>query len=119
MTTISDYFEEAWLAQAAYAIGLEQNWFGGGTEEFPSLYAQKLIDGGMSKLQAIAFANEYTVVEQYTDPESGFSGTVFKDSFGQIFMAMRGTEPLSVFNDWPTNITKGTDLFIDFAIALF
>lgn len=110
--TISDYFAQAQLSQAAYSEGLQKDMFGGGTSEKPSDYANLLIDGGMSKSQAIDFANTYTVVEQYTDPISGFSGTVFKglneNGVQQTYMAIRGTEPTAFSTDWPENRIKGT-----------
>ena len=83
MTTLSEYFDQAQLSQAAYADSLQKGWFGGGTEQYPSLYAQALIEGGMSKIQAIAFANQYTVVEQYNHPFNGLSVTLFENSSGQ------------------------------------
>lgn len=118
MAMISDYFEQAQLSQATYADGLQKDMFGGGTPEKPSDYANLLIDGGMSKSQAIDFANTYTVVEQYTDPTSGFSGTVFtrldENDIQQTYMAIRGTDggPFSVpgFTDWSENIADiGSD----------
>lgn len=86
----------------------------------PSAYAKELIKSGMSDTQAIAFANKYKVVDQYTDPESGFSGTVFQDTSGKIYMAIRGTEPTSG-SDWSTNIADiGSDgIAIDQAIAMY
>ncbi|HKI59835.1 MAG TPA: hypothetical protein VKA23_02265 [Mariprofundaceae bacterium] len=98
MATISNYFDQAQLSQAAYALGLQQGWSGGGTEQDPSPYALQLIDGGMSKVQAIEFASTYTVVNQFTESGGifgqgeGFSGTVFKDKAGKYYMALRGTE---------------------------
>ena len=94
MTTISEYFDQAQLSEAVYSKGLQSGWFGGGTEIDPSGYALQLMDEGkgMSKTQAIAFADKYKVIDQYTDPESGFSGTVFKDTSDKVFIAMRGTE---------------------------
>ncbi|MGB3211769.1 MAG: calcium-binding protein [Desulforhopalus sp.] len=69
-----------------------------------------------------AFANKYAVVDQYTDPASGFSGTVFRDvSDNKIYMAIRGTEPTAFSTDWPTNIADiGSDgIAIDQAIAMY
>jgi hypothetical protein len=121
MATINDYFEQAQFSQAAYASGLIKNMFGGGEPGKPSNYAKLLINGGMSETQAIAFANKYTVVDQYEDPASGFSGTVFRDESGKVFMAMRGTEPTAFSTDWPTNIADiGSDgIAIDQAIAMY
>ena len=72
--------------------------------------------------QAIDFANKYKVIDQYTDPESGFSGTVFEDESGKLFMAMRGTEPFAFPpTDWSTNIADiGSDgIAIDQSIAMY
>ena len=120
MATISEYFEQGQLSQAAYASGLMSNMSGGGNPGDPSDYADLLIDGGMSETQAIDFANKYKVVDQYEDSGSGFSGTVFQDTSGKIFMAMRGTEPTSG-SDWSTNIADiGSDgIAIDQGIALY
>ena len=46
MTTISEYFDQAQLSEAAYAEGLQPGWIGGGTEIFPSEYALQLINDG-------------------------------------------------------------------------
>ena len=117
MATISDYFEQAQLSQAAYAQTLEEGMHG---DAYPG-YVTKLVGGGMSTEQAIDFANKYKVIDQYTDPENGFSGTVFQDTSGKVFMAMRGTQPSAVFTDWPTNIADiGSDgIAIDQAIAMY
>lgn len=92
MLAISDFFEQGQLSQAAYAESLEKDWVGGGNQGSPSNYARALMAKGMSETQAIAFANKYTVIDQYTDPASGFPGTVFKDTSDKIFIAIRGTE---------------------------
>ena len=97
MRAFSEYFEQAQFSQAAYAKFLQKGWFGGGTEQYPSLYAEALIKGGMSKSQAIAFANTYTVIDQYNDP-SGLSVTLFKDAGGKQTVAIRGTTPSDVFD---------------------
>ena len=121
MATISEYSEQAQLSQAAYASGLIKDMLGGGNTGDPSGYADLLIDGGMSETQAIDFANKYTVVDQYEDPESGFSGTVFQDTSGKVVMAMRGTQPTAFLTDWPTNIADiGSDgIAIDQGIAMY
>ena len=61
----------------------------------PDVYKAALeASGRISSVQADLFIRKYTVVDQYTDPVSGFSGTVFRDvATGQVYMAMRGTEP--------------------------
>ncbi len=98
MATITEYFEQAQLSLAAYALNLEQGASGGGIPGAPSGYARALIASGMPETQAIAFANTYTVIDQYTDPISGFSATVF-DKDGVKYFAIRGTEPSDFIND--------------------
>ena len=121
MATINDYFEQARLSEAAYASNLTKDMFGGGNPGNPSAYAKELIKSGMSDTQAVDFSNKYKVVDQYTDPESGFSGTVFEDTSGKIFMTIRGTEPTAFTTDWPTNIADiGSDgIAIDQGIAMY
>ncbi|MCB2218290.1 MAG: hypothetical protein KQH59_19705 [Desulfobulbaceae bacterium] len=116
MITIEDYFWQSQLSEAAYA-NLSTDMFG----EDDSEYIIALKNEGMSTEQARAFANKYTVVDQYTDPDSGFSGTVFQDTSGKVFIAMRGTQPSAVFTDWPTNIADiGSDgIAIDQGIAMY
>ena len=121
MATISEYFDQAQLSEAAYSEGLQSGWFGGGTEQFPSPYALRLMNEGkgMSKTQAIDFANKYKVIEQYTDPESGFSGMVFEkmdeegNPTGQFCMAIRGTERSSLGNFWDDLMTDIADIGAD------
>ena len=125
MATINDYFIQAQLSQAAYAEGFIQGMSGGGDVGAPSNYAKLLIAGGMSEVQAIAFANQYTVVDQYTDPLSGFSGTLFQDASGKKYLAMRGTEnptkSTAGIVDWAENIANiGSDgIAIDQGIAMY
>jgi Ca2+-binding RTX toxin-like protein len=79
------------LALAAYA-----------TLNNSALSAQKarLKDAGLSDAQADTFAARYAVLTQYTDtPAEGglgtsFSATVFKDSSGNLTLAIRGTVEL-------------------------
>jgi len=65
MGTITDYFEQAQLALAAYALNLTPGISG-------TAYTDKLQAAGMSLQQATDFANTYTVIDQYTD--SGLGG---------------------------------------------
>jgi len=77
----------------------------GGAEGSP--YQVALIGAGMSAVQAKAFANTYTVIDQFTDPSSGLSATVF-DKGGVKYFAIRGTET-SFFagaQDWLTNVAE-------------
>lgn len=86
MSTIFDYFTQAELSLAAYA-----NLSAG----VPS--QDELKKAGMSTTQAANFAATYTVVDQYTDPASGFSATVFERG-GQRYLAIRGTQPSDVLD---------------------
>ena len=74
MNTATSYFEQAQLAFAAYftlAPGM--------TRED---YELALRDGGdgMSPTQATTFASSWNVVDQYPDPVTGLSATVFRDA---------------------------------------
>ena len=59
----------------------------------------------MSASQAAVFATTYTVVDQYTDPASGFSATVFEDAQGKRTLVIRGTQ-------------EGMDWIADFDLAI-
>jgi len=89
MTTIAQYFEQAQLSLAAYALDLLPGM--SGTSANSNTYIASLKTGGMSQAQADAFAATYAVVDQYTDPLSGFSATIF-DKGGVKYFAIRGTE---------------------------
>jgi pimeloyl-ACP methyl ester carboxylesterase len=82
---IQEYFKHAELALAAYAnmqVGIPDS--------------DRLQDeASMSDFQAAAFASKWKVVEQYTDPVTGVSATVFQAvSGGQKYLAVRGTDGL-------------------------
>ena len=65
-----------------------------------SQYVDALINGAeMSQKQAEVFANTYTVVDQYTDPGSEFSATVFRGATGKIFFAICGSGNPFTFGD--------------------
>ena len=91
-------------------------------------YTLALERGGMSAEQAKAFANQYTVVDQFTDGGifgSGFSGTLFQDASGKKYLAIRGTEnptkSTAGIVDWAENIANiGSDgIAIDQGIAMY
>lgn len=119
MTTIANYFEQAQLSLAAYALDLQRGMFGGGEG---SPYHTRLIGAGMSSSQATEFANTYTVVDQFTDSLTGFSATVFSKN-GVNYFAIRGTEGFFSFagaQDWLTNAGIGADgIAIGQGLALF
>lgn len=72
MNSTVTYFEQAELALAAYS-----NLTSGMTD---AAYKLALIDDGkgMTSAQASAFAAKWNVVDQYTDPNTGASATVFQ-----------------------------------------
>ncbi|MBI4937116.1 MAG: hypothetical protein HY846_02645 [Nitrosomonadales bacterium] len=82
----------------------------------------------MTPTQAAAFASTYTVVDQYSDPLSGFSATVFEKG-GVKYLAVRGTEKptasvtgfTAFLADWGTNINGigGNGIAVDQGIAMF
>ena len=115
MATITDYFVQAQLSMAAYAVGLLPGMYR--AADYPA-YVEALIDAGMSQRQAEEFANTYSVIDQYTDPLSGFSGTVFADEAGNKYVAIRGSEA-GVFSSAPDwLLTNAGDIGND-GIALY
>ncbi|MDP1757024.1 MAG: hypothetical protein Q8L38_06225, partial [Pseudohongiella sp.] len=62
-------------------------------------------DVGMSVSQAEQFSATYRVAAQYTDAGTGLSATVFQDSAGKKYLAIRGTQ------------ASGTDLAADGLLA--
>lgn len=99
MTTITQYFEQAQLSLAAYALGLRSGM--SNVEYRAALEA----NGLMSAKQAEVFAASYSVIDQYTNTLTGFSATIF-DKGGTKYVAIRGTEDLffSGAIDWLTNV---------------
>jgi Ca2+-binding RTX toxin-like protein len=103
VSTIQNLFEQAQLAEAAYAnfidpqTGLPYTTTKGITDALQD-HSNNL---NFSTAQATAFANEWRVVDQYTIPTgmlglsgSGFSATVFQNiATGAYTFAARGTEP--------------------------
>ena len=100
MSSIQDIFQQAQLAEAAYAnlwdATLNQ------TITAKNDVTTALITEGMSDAQATDFVNHWRVVSQYTasggltGQGSGFSATVFEslDNPGQYSFAIRGSENL-------------------------
>ncbi len=90
MGTAGTLYNYAELAQAAYA-----DLTAGPTNTLSNLSELKDPDdgAGMTQTQADEFAARYPeIVVQYTDPDTGFSATVFKSSTGQLTLAIRGTD---------------------------
>ena len=97
MKTIDGYFLEAQLSLAAYGN------FQPGVISTDALVNKSV---GMSQLQANLFVSEWTVVDQFNDPLTGLSATVFEKA-GQRYLAVRGTQ-----------ISDPADLLADAAIAI-
>lgn len=100
MSTIQSLFEQAQLAEAAYANFINPN--------TNAIYIKDadiqaaLIASGFSKdpsnpnqsAQAAAFVTDWSVVSQQPNTASGFSAMLFQNNqTGQYFYAVRGTEP--------------------------
>ena len=90
MAAITNYFEQAQLSLAAYALDLQSGMIG---EAYPQ-YVPKLISAGMAEAQAKSFANTYTVLSQSAPNVNGFSATLFQDASGKKILAIRGTDDL-------------------------
>ncbi len=97
MATITEYFAQTQLSMAAYALDLQP---GMPTTTFRA----RLESAGMSSKQAEEFANNYSVIDQYSDSDSGFSATIFSDQSGRYYFAIRGSngDPLNpdFWKDW-------------------
>ena len=87
MSTIQDLFQQAQLAEAAYADFLKPS-----TSTEQALQAE-----GMSASQAAEFTTHWTVVDQYSAPglsfmDGGFSATLFRNKDTNAYsFAIRGT----------------------------
>ncbi len=101
MENTSSYFEQAQLSMAAYSLNLQRGMSGSSDVNYVTL-----LRGNMSEVQAKAFADTYRVVGQYNDP-TGFSGTVFERTDGEIFFAIRGSQ--NIFTE-EGNLDVATDL---------
>lgn len=84
MTTTADYFNQSSLAFAAYAD----------LSRAASPYSLALQAADMSETQADHFLHDWRVVDQYTDPSSGVSATIFPETAGgPKYLSIRRTEP--------------------------
>lgn len=84
MSTIQNLFQQAQLAEAAYAD------FSDPTKTF--FDALTTGDGAFSSAQAAAFVTDWSVVNQQPNTVSGFSATLFKNNqTGQYSLAIRGS----------------------------
>lgn len=90
------YFDNAQLAQAAYAF-LNKDLL---KEDFIGKLEGD--EANFSESQATQFASQYSVVHDQQNTADGFSATLFKGTAGTYTLAIRGTEPppsLDVIND--------------------
>jgi len=85
--SICDLFKYAELAQASYA-----DLFSGSIDNTAQVALQD--QSKMTLTQVATFANTYTVIDQYNDPSSGLSVTLFVAAGGQQTVAIRGTTDL-------------------------
>jgi Ca2+-binding RTX toxin-like protein len=108
MSSIQDLFQQAQLAEAAYAIFLNNS---GNLLTDNDEIKVALIASGFSKdqnnptqsAQATAFLDQWRIVDQYTAPDvifglggTGFSGTLFQNiSTGAYTFSLRGTAGLT------------------------
>ena len=99
MNTIQNLFQQAQLAEAAYANLAGMN-ISTTAQAIKDALTDPDLGGGFSTAQASAFVTHWRVVDQYTasglfgiTDGSGFSATVFEsiDNPGQYSIAMRGT----------------------------
>lgn len=118
MSSIQSLFQQAQLAEAAYANLAAMN---AATPKTTLELALKTGSASFSAAQATAFAAEWSVISQQSNTASGFSATLFKNNVtGEYVFAARGTEPQSPA-DWATDfgdigadgiaIEQGVDMF--------
>jgi hypothetical protein len=106
MSTITSLFQQAQLAEAAYADFLDDAGFLITTD---AQYKSSLRANGFSQAQANEFTTHWKLVDQYTATDwggwtdgSGFSATLFEslDNPGQYSLAIRGSTPSDVLKDF-------------------
>src|SRR5690606_29292785 len=90
MPTIEHAYENALLADAAYAsglvVGLKDDALAG------------ILDARMTETQAKYIGDNFMVVASIESPVSSFDATVWRrNSDGKIFVSMRGTQQLTDF----------------------
>lgn len=103
MNTITSVFEQAQLAEAAYADFWNKQTNSIMTSKIQVQAALEAND--FSTAQATEFLNNWQVVDHVPDLGSGFSATVFEslDNPGQYSLAIRGSTPSQL----------GTDFIVD------
>lgn len=114
MSAITEYYEQAEFALAAY-FNLTSGISG-------KDYTDALTDGGkgMSATQASSFASKWIVADQYTDLVTGLSATVFKDVSdpdGPGYLAIRGTDGLRDIIGADLDLAAGVPMELDLGAA--
>ena len=69
---VNQYFEQAQLALAAYALQLTSDATNG-------QFINALKTGGMTENQAQRFADRYEIISSQSTPSSGFAATLFRE----------------------------------------
>lgn len=116
MSTIQDLFQQAQLAEAAYA----------NFSAFPNNPIGALEEEGMSHAQATDFLTHWRYVDQFTEPSilgmtgSGFSATLFEkldanqQPTGQYTFAIRGSHDKVDFIEADVSLATGGIAFEQF-----
>ena len=113
MSAIAPYYNNAELAMASYA-----NLVSG----VPDTQALEDEDIGMSSRQAKAFSENWRVIDQQQNTDSGFSATVFEridesgNQTGEYTIAIRGSESLS--DDWKDWLDANESITLGEGIAI-
>lgn len=97
MTSTQDMFQQAQLAEAAYAD----------FSKVTTSTKQALINAGFSDAQATAFVAEWEVIDHVPDTSSGFSATIFRNKqSGGYTLAIRGSTDMNDFTEDAALIAK-------------
>jgi hypothetical protein len=104
MNMVTDLFQQAQLAEAAYANFIGSD---GSLVTDDDSIKTALMASGISPTQATNFVSQWKVLAHQpntdSDSDSGFSATLFENTdTGEKTLAIRGTERGS-FTDWLTN----------------
>jgi hypothetical protein len=103
MSSIVELSASGELCQAAYSPLVK------GSLTVTQLALKASGERNMSAAQAQDFANRYTVVEVFTDNQTGAFAAVFEDKSGRRTLAIRGTD-ISRNMDWVSNAYVATGI---------
>lgn len=92
MTANQKLFNQASLAEAAYASFIDSNGNVIKTTDDIKTALKVIENNPFTETPAAEFAAKYRVVSHIPNTASGFSATVFQDSAGNRHLAIRGTE---------------------------